>query len=150
MLYSMDQIKDDNSENMEMPPSNLTGPAWLRWLLMGFGCLMVATGIVGIIVPGLPTTVFLIIALWAFSKSSYKFQAWLWTHKHFGPPVQDWFLYGVIPVRAKILAVFVMTLSFIYLVGWIATDWVLPTIAGAIMLVTAIYIVTRRSKRPDE
>ena len=150
MLYPMDQIKDDNSEKLEMPPLDLTGPIWLRWLLMGFGWLMVATGIVGIIVPGLPTTVFLIIALWAFSKSSYKFQTWLWTHKHFGPPVRDWFLYGVLPVRAKILAVFVMTLSFIYLVGWIATDWVLPTIAGVIMLATATYIVTRRSHRPKD
>lgn len=150
MLYPMDQIKDDNSEKLEMPPLDLTGPIWLRWLLMGFGWLMIATGIVGIIVPGLPTTVFLIIALWAFSKSSYKFQTWLWTHKHFGPHVRDWFLYGVIPVRAKILAVFVMKLSFIYLVGWIATDWVLPTIAGVIMLATATYIVTRRSHRPKD
>ncbi len=149
MLYHMDLSKADNDENSGMPPPSLMGPAWVRWLLIGFGWLMVATGVVGIIVPGLPTTVFLIIALWAFSKSSYKFQSWLWTHKYFGPPVRDWFLYGVIPVRAKILAVLVMALSFTYLVIWIANDWRLPAIAGSIMLCAAVYIVTRRSHRPE-
>ena len=55
-----------------------------RWLFFTFGWLNVVVGVVGVVVPGLPTTVFLIIALWAFSKSSERFRTWLWNHHRFG------------------------------------------------------------------
>ena len=61
-------------------------------------------GLVGIFIPGLPTTVFLIIAFWAFSKSTERFQNWLWFHPKFGPPIRAWHMHRVIPVRAKIFA----------------------------------------------
>lgn len=134
----------------DIPLPATDSPTWLRWLLVGFGWLMVAIGFVGIFVPVLPTTVFLIAALWAFSRSSRKFQVWLWTHPYMGPPVRNWHLHKVIPVRAKIMAVILMSLSFMYVAVWASEDWRVPTIVGAIMLPAAIYIVTRRSRPPEE
>ena len=52
----------------------------LRYLLIGFGWFNVALGAIGVVVPGMPTTVFLLIALWAFSKSSERFRTWLYEH----------------------------------------------------------------------
>ena len=60
---------------------------WVRWFLLIFGWTNVGIGLVGIFIPGLPTTVFLIIAFWAFSKSSEKFQNWLWFHPKLGPSI---------------------------------------------------------------
>lgn len=116
-----------------------------RWAVFLLGILSVATGVVGIFVPGLPTTVFLIIALWSFSKSSERFHDWLWTHPRLGKSVRDWYRHRVIPTKAKILAVAVMGASFVYLFLYVAEDWVMPTVMAAILLPVALYIVSRRS-----
>lgn len=120
----------------------------LRWMLMGFGWAMVGLGVIGIVVPGLPTTVFLLIALWAFSKSSKRFHLWLWTHPKFGPPVRHWHEHKVIPVRAKILAVTMMTASFAYVGFFVAESWALPALLAAIMVPAAAYILSRASTIP--
>lgn len=140
----------DRPNFADEPHLPLVEQAWLRVLLIGFGWLNIAVGAVGVITPGLPTTVFLIIALWAFSKSSPKFQNWLWTHRHFGPPVRNWHQHKVIPLRAKLLAVTVMTLSFLYAAVWVAQDWRLPAFLAAIMVPAALYVCTRRSRVPAE
>ena len=120
-----------------------------RWGVFLLGIFSVATGVVGIFVPGLPTTVFLIVALWSFSKSSERFHDWLWTHPRLGRSVRDWYRHRVIPTKAKILAVAVMAASFVYLFLYVAEDWVMPTVMAAILLPVALYIVTRRSHPLD-
>jgi uncharacterized protein len=120
-----------------------------HWLLIAFGFLNVGLGVIGVFVPGLPTTVFLIIALWAFSKSSERFQKWLWHHHRFGPSLQAWHNHRVIPLKAKILAVATMTLSLLYLTFFVAESWVLPTSVAAIMVPVALYLLTRNSAAPD-
>ena len=64
----------------------------------------------------MPTTVFLLVALWAFSKSSERFRTWLYDHKHLGPPIRDWHEHRVIPARAKIVALAMMAASLAILV----------------------------------
>ena len=51
------------------------------------GILSLSLGYVGILIPGLPTTVFILIAAWAFSKCSDRFTAWLENHRLFGPMI---------------------------------------------------------------
>lgn len=114
-----------------------------RYALAAFGCVCVATGIVGIVVPGLPTTPFLLLAAWAFSKSSRRFHDWLVGHPRLGPPVVAWRERGAIPLRAKLLAVTVMTASFAWIVLAVAENWVMPTVIGIVMAGAAIYVVTR-------
>lgn len=147
----MQPIKaDDTHAPSEIAPPPLMAPAatWLRWFLCGLGLLLVGIGIVGVFLPVLPTTVFLIAALWAFSKSSAKFQAWLWYHPSFGGPVRDWHQHRVIGVRAKVFAVLVMTLSFLYVTIWVADDWQLPVILSVAMLPAGLYVATRPSHPP--
>ena len=67
--------------------------------------LCVGLAFVGTFVPGIPTTIFLIVALWAFAKSSKKFHSWLLNHKRFGPILQNWESHKVVPRKAKILMV---------------------------------------------
>ena len=123
-------------------PKNLH-QCWARWALFGFGWLNVVVGAVGIFVPGLPTTVFLIVAFWAFSKSSDRFHAWLWNHPRFGRALRDWHEHRVIPVKSKILAVSMMLASFLFFSFHVAESWVLPAILATIMVPPALYVVTR-------
>tara|TARA_B100002052_G_scaffold290347_1_gene308831 strand:+ start:1315 stop:1824 length:510 start_codon:yes stop_codon:yes gene_type:complete len=121
---------------------------WIRWCLLAFGWANVGLGLVGIFIPGLPTTIFLIIAFWAFSKSSEKFQNWLWSHPILGTPIHAWHMHRVIPVRAKIFAAVMMTFSFVYVAIFIAEDWVLPMVLAGIMTPAATYVLTRASAPP--
>lgn len=118
---------------------------WLRWLLFAFGWLNIVLGTIGIFVPGLPTTVFLIIAFWAFSKSSDRFHMWLWNHPRLGEPLRNWHEHRVISIKAKILAVFMMSASFVYLTYFVAESWVLPMVMASLMVPPALYVVTRNS-----
>ena len=114
-----------------------------RWLVAGFGWLNVGLGVAGMVVPGLPTTVFLLIAAWAFSKSSERFQTWLWTHPRLGPPVRAWHQHRAIPRGAKIAAVASMAVSLAVVTAFVAESWHLPAVLAAVMAPAALYIVTR-------
>jgi uncharacterized membrane protein YbaN (DUF454 family) len=115
----------------------------LRSLFFIIGALATLLGFIGIIVPVLPTTPFLLVAAWAFSRSSPRFEAWLMEHRLFGPPLRSWRDERAISTRAKAAAVIMMSASFLTLV----LTGVMPTIAlvvlGLIMAACAVYIVTR-------
>jgi uncharacterized membrane protein YbaN (DUF454 family) len=118
----------------------------LRHGLIAFGWLNVGLGVVGAFLPVMPTTVFLLIALWAFSKSSPRFHHWLRNHPRFGPLIHDWHVHRVIPWRAKILAVAMMTASLTYVTFYVAEGWALPVLLGTLLTGVALWIVTRPSR----
>lgn len=130
-----------------------TGGGRLAWAgakpaLLGLGWLCVGLGMIGVVVPGMPTTIFLIIALWAFSKSSDRFHNWLYEHPYFGPPLRNWSAHRVIPLRAKVYAVGLMAISWAIVTFFLAEGWVGPAVLGVLLLGVAAYIVTRSDKPP--
>jgi len=118
----------------------------IRHGLLAFGALNVVAGTIGLFLPLLPSTVFFLIALWAFSRSSARFHAWLYTHPRLGRLLRDWHAHRMIPLRAKVLAVTTMGGSLLFVTEYIAEDWVLPAGLGAILGLVAAYIVTRPHK----
>lgn len=115
----------------------------MRLALQGLGCLCLALGVAGVILPGLPGTVFLIVALWAFSKSSARLHLWLYDHPRFGAGLRAWHAHRAIPRAAKRLAVATMGVSFTGLL-WLAGGPTPATmIAGAVMAGVGVWIVTR-------
>lgn len=84
----------------------------MLWLLAGM--LALALGVLGIFLPLLPTTPFVLLAAWCFSRGSARCEAWLLGHRTFGPMVRDWRERRAVPLRAKQLATVMMTLSSIY------------------------------------
>lgn len=69
-----------------------------------FGWVMVALGFIGALLPVMPTTVFLILAAWAFGKSSPRFEAWLLDHPAFGPVLRAWRQDGRVSRKVKYIA----------------------------------------------
>ena len=134
---------DQNESQQTEVQTTGRGRVLVRPFLIAFGGLCVGLGVVGIVVPGLPTVPFLLLALWAFSKSSQRFYDWLYNHPRLGPPLRDWREHGVIPTQAKWCAVTVMATSLAWIGFGIAEDWVLPTVVAACLIPAAIFIVTR-------
>lgn len=121
----------------------------MRWTLVALGWLFVVLGLVGIVVPGLPTTVFLVAAAWTFSRSSPRFERWLSEHRTFGPLVEGWRRHRVIPVRAKVVAVCMMAASVAYVALVASPDWRAPAALSAILIPAAVYVCTRQSRPPE-
>lgn len=128
-------------------PAELCGAAKLGLQVFGFVCL--AVGIAGVILPGLPGTVFLLIALWAFSRSSHRLHLWLYSHPRFGAGLRAWHRHRVIPTRAKIAAVAAMTLAAGLLIAAFPANGWIPGISIAVMIAVAAWIVTRPGRIAD-
>ena len=119
-----------------------------RTILISLGLLCVGLGFIGVFVPGVPTTIFLIIALWAFTKSSEKLRHWLLNHKRFGPILNNWQEHKVVPRRAKILMVVLMSLAVILF--YYSLQSLILTIGLIIILASvAIYVISLPSKIPE-
>lgn len=118
----------------------------MRFVYIAIGCLMVVLGVIGIFVPLMPTTVFLLAAAWAFAKSSPRLEAWLVSHPRLGPPIRNWRERGAIGPRAKILAVTMMSASLAYIL-WSPDIPIYGKLAAALVLAgCATFILTRPSR----
>ena len=110
-------------------------PAVARYLLLVFAALCVALGVIGIFIPGVPTTVFILMAGWAAARSSPRFSEWLESHRAFGPILRDWRKHGAVSRRAKITATVMMAACAVILFVTSSRIWVAETITGVMALV---------------
>ncbi|MEE2952482.1 hypothetical protein SAMN06297251_10787 [Fulvimarina manganoxydans] len=100
----------------------------ILWLTLGYVALLL--GLAGVVLPLVPTTPFLILSAFAFSKGSPRLERWLVDHPRFGPPIRDWREERALSRRAKWLASIVMAVT---LVGGI-----LARLSTTILLVQAV------------
>lgn len=118
-----------------------------RLIYLGIGWLFTGLGFVGAFLPIMPTTPFLLVAVWAFSKSSPKLKVWLYTHPKFGPHISNWFDHGCISPKAKFAAVSLMMLSTGFSV-LISENIYIPISLAVIMVAVATFILTRPNPKP--
>jgi hypothetical protein len=83
-----------------------------RYLLMTLGWLSVIIGLIGVVLPILPTTPFMILALGCFAKSSPRFHTMLLNNKFFGPPLQQWERNKTVTHTTKLRAMGLIVLTF--------------------------------------
>jgi uncharacterized membrane protein YbaN (DUF454 family) len=114
---------------------------WHRPLLFTAGWTFLAVGIVGLFLPLLPGTLFLILAGTCFARSSPRFEAWLLGHPRLGPPVRAWRATGAIPRRAKVIACASLVVSWLIILA--SASAVLAVACLAVFVAVGTYLVTR-------
>lgn len=108
----------------------------LKWLLISIGLLCTGLGIIGIFVPLLPTTPFLLLAAACFARSSERFHTWLIEHNHLGPMISGYLDGSGIPLRAKRITITLVWLTL----GSSTLLLVKPIWAQGLLLLLAIGI----------
>lgn len=118
----------------------------LLWQIAGLTAL--GLGILGVALPLLPTTPFILLAVFCFSRSSERLHTWLVTHKRFGPMIDNWHQHGAISKRAKYLSAMAMIAVFALSLALGANAVVLGI--QAIVLACAATFVLSRPLPPEE
>ncbi|GDY26843.1 MULTISPECIES: YbaN family protein [unclassified Agarivorans] len=118
----------------------------LKLFYMLVAWLSVLLGTLGIFLPLLPTTPFILLAVALFSKSSPRFEAWLQQHPTFGPLINDWHQHGVVSLKAKLSATLMVTISA-GLMLWMNVPWIGRIVAGVCLLAVMVFLWTRPSTK---
>ena len=91
------------------------------WWLLAYASL--ALGLVGIVLPGLPTVPLVLLSAFAAARGSTRLHAWLLAHRHFGPMIRDWQARGAVTRRGKRMAILMMTLSGVLMLLFMPNRW---------------------------
>lgn len=105
------------------------------WIVLAYVAL--GLGIVGVVVPGLPTTPFVLLAAWAAAKGSRRLHAWLLAHPLFGPMVRDWQERGAVSRRAKRAATLTMAVCAVVMFLTAPKAWMAATGTACMGVVAA-------------
>lgn len=108
-------------------------------ILKGIGLLFLGLAILGVALPVLPTTPFVLVAAACFAKSSPRLHQKLLENKMFGPLIINWQTHKIISLRSKVIALTTMLLSF----GWsfyIIDDLLIVGIIAILMIGPFIYV----------
>jgi uncharacterized membrane protein YbaN (DUF454 family) len=141
---------------MQPPPPPPSSPARplsaplsqvVRWVYLGLALFFLLLGVIGALVPVLPTTPFILLAAWAAARSSPRLLDWLENHTAFGPMISDWRRGGVVGRRAKWFATLAMSVSAAYLLYGVRPLWV-PLLAMACMTATLLWLWRRPEQFP--
>ncbi|MFO7542186.1 MAG: YbaN family protein [Thiobacillus sp.] len=106
----------------------------------GLGALFVALGVLGLFLPVLPTTPFMLLATACFARSSRRIHRWLLNHPRFGPILHEWQAHRSMPYRAKRTALLLIALSFSVSIVFFVPGWPAKVAMGVGGLILGIWI----------
>ena len=144
MLESMNDPK--NAETIDYSHElKLTKNPLLRYVWMGLGFLFTGLGFLGYVLPGLPGTVFILMAVYFFARSSPRFYNWLLNNPVFGGLIRDWRAGLGLPLRAKILAITTICLTTGFS-AYIISVWPVKILVLLCGVGVSIFLITRPTK----
>jgi uncharacterized protein len=112
-----------------------------RILLIVFGTLFVALGVVGMFIPVLPTTPFLLLAAVCYARSSRRFYDWLMTNRWFGEYLRNYREGRGITLRHKVFALSLLWLTIIYAAWFVVSLWWVKLILLGIAAGVTLHLV---------
>ena len=123
------------TENKNIHTAQETNNPILKLIWISLGLFFVALGAIGAVIPGMPTTVFLVLAAACFIRSSQKLYDWLIKNKTFGPYLKDYREGKGIPLKAKVVALILITIFVSYAVFFAIQSVPLKVLVGLIGLI---------------
>lgn len=109
---------------------------------MALAIVSLALAVLGVLLPGLPTTPFVLLAAWAAARSSPRLAAWLESHRLFGPLIRDWRTGGRVSRRAKWSAAIAMTVCAALLL-WLVRPRAAAMGGIAVMAIVLVWLWRR-------
>jgi len=119
-----------------------------RILLIALGTLCVALGILGMLMPVLPTTPFLLLAAYFYGRSSKRFYHWLITNRWCGEYIRNFREGRGIPPRQKMLTLLLLWLTIGSTVGFAISLWWLRWLLLVIAVIVTIHLLMIKTYRP--
>lgn len=120
----------------------------MRLFWIALGLCAVGLGLIGLVLPLLPTTPFMILAAAAFAKSSPRLHDWLVRHSVFGPAIRNWQRHRAISRRGKRMAIAAMAAAFALSVV-LGIGWQVLALQASVLVVMGLWIWTRPDGQPD-
>ncbi|USI72559.1 YbaN family protein [Sphingomonas morindae] len=120
----------------------------MRGVWLGLGLVCVGLGIIGALLPLMPTTIFLILAAGCFARSSPRLEAWLLDHRHFGPSLRAWRAEGAMSGRAKAMACGGMAMGYGLFCWGAQPRPLLALVVLAPLAACAAFLLSRPRPRP--
>ena len=108
------------------------------------GWLATGLGVIGAFLPVMPTTPFLIVAVWAFSRSSPRLKNWLYHHPQYGTTIRNWFEHGAVGMRVKIFAIITMSMS-IPIVYVLTNSLLIVSVQTGVLVLVGAFLMSRPS-----
>jgi uncharacterized protein len=120
----------------------------MRALFWTAGTLCVALGLLGLVLPVLPTTPFMLVAAACYARASEPFYRWLLNHRTFGATVREWRRYRSIKWRTKLWAVFLMSATLaVSIVFFVRPTWLQAVLAvWGVVLAIWLYRIPSRDR----
>lgn len=119
--------------------------AFWRPVYLALGLLFVIMGFIGVFVPVWPTTIFLIMAVWAFKRSSPPLEQWLLNHRVLGPTLRDWDETRSIRRRTKIVAISAIWVC-LAISAWLTHKPLMYAVLAVVGVSLTVYLWTRKTK----
>lgn len=113
----------------------------------GFACLLL--GAVGIFVPVLPTTPFLLLAAGLFLRSSSRLYLWITHHRIFGTFIRNYRRFHAVPLRSKVIALVLLWLTICYSLIWVADAWWLRGLLFLVASAVSVHILRMKTLTPS-
>ena len=126
----------------EINNENITSQKVVRALFFVAGSVSLALGSIGIVLPVLPTTPFLLLALACYCRSSKRMTKWVLTNKYFGSYIRRYKEGKGIPIKTKILALAALWITISYSAFFIVNSWwIVQLILFTIAIAVSIHII---------
>lgn len=114
----------------------------MKLLWLAFGWLALTLGLIGVVLPVMPTVPFLLVAVWAFARSSPRLGARIMRNPAFGPQIRAWRRHGAVSRRAKIAATLTMACGVCWSL-WLGLDPRLIAVQALICSGVALWLIRR-------
>ena len=114
----------------------------LRGILVIAGTLFTGLGLLGIFLPLLPTTPFLLLAAACYARSSKRFYCWLLANRWFGDYIRNYEEGNGIPLKAKLIAILLLWVSIILSITFVFSDFLFSSIFILIAVCVTIYLMS--------
>lgn len=104
-------------------------------------------GSLGIVLPLLPTTPFLLLASWLFYKGSPELRHWLLEHKILGRYIKDYLIYKSIPLRSKIITIVMMWATMLASIIWVIDNMWMRILLGVVGICVTIHLMRIKTRK---